>query len=613
MTAIRRTAQAVALIGLAALQGVGTPAAADTGVVAGSETAALPSGLEVEASGLPTILFWSDARIYRKIFALQQRGEMASADKLIPRIENGLLMGHVLAQRYLHPTAYRSSYEELRDWLVDYADHPEAYAIYRLATKRKPEGAEDPPEAAPSKASLTSPATRSMPIYRSPRQLSEEVLTRVTKIKAQIRKSVGERNFATAKAYLEKPEVRELLDPVEIDQGYAKLATGLLHAGRDARAHDLARKVIARSGEFVPIAHWTAGLSAWRLGDYERAAGHFEAFGGSERVSSWNAAAGAFWAARAHTRTGDRVKAFALLMAATEYPHTFYGLLARAMLAIDMPFDFRSHRLTPAGVEILLRTPEGKRAFALMQIGQRERAGLELLRMGGWAERRVADALLAVGEWAKLPTLSFRLAHRLVNVERLRITDGLDRALYPLPPWQPKAGFKVDRALVYALMRKESSFDSRATSVDGAQGLMQLMPATASYVAGQDFSGKDKAKLWDPEVNIDIGQRYIGKLLGNKRIAGDLFRLAAAYNGGPGNLAKWQKEIGAEDDPLLFIESLPSLETRLFIEQVLTNLWIYRTRLGQPTPSLDAIAAGRWPTYEALDGAEGKLVQNGTD
>ncbi len=55
------------------------------------------------------------------------------------------------------------------------------------------------------------------------------------------------------------------------------------------------------------------------------------------------------------------------------------------------------------------------------------------------------------------------------------------------------------------------------------------------------------------------------------------------------------------DDPLFFIKSLPSRETRIFIERVLANIWAYRDRLGQPSPSLDAIAAGGWPIYEPQD------------
>ena len=78
-----------------------------------------------------------------------------------------------------------------------------------------------------------------------------------------------------------------------------------------------------------------------------------------------------------------------------------------------------------------------------------------------------------------------------------------------------------------------------------------------------------------------------------------LFLMAAAWNGGPGNLNKWRRNIDDMNDALFFIESLPSRETRIFIERVLTNLWIYRDRLGQDAPSLDAVASGAWPSYFA--------------
>ena len=74
--------------------------------------------------------------------------------------------------------------------------------------------------------------------------------------------------------------------------------------------------------------------------------------------------------------------------------------------------------------------------------------------------------------------------------------------------------------------------------------------------------------------------------------------MAAAWNGGPGNLNKWRKATEYMNDPLFFIESIPVRETRNFIEHVLSNLWIYRNRLGQKIPSLDAVAAGEWPQYK---------------
>ena len=90
-------------------------------------------------------------------------------------------------------------------------------------------------------------------------------------------------------------------------------------------------------------------------------------------------------------------------------------------------------------------------------------------------------------------------------------------------------------------------------------------------------------------------------LLGDARIKGDLFRMLTAWNAGPGNLNKWSRKVQHNNDPLLFIESIPSPETRIFVERVLTNYWIYRMRLRQPTPSLDATASGLWPNYLAQE------------
>jgi len=151
-------------------------------------------------------------------------------------------------------------------------------------------------------------------------------------------------------------------------------------------------------------------------------------------------------------------------------------------------------------------------------------------------------------------------------------------------------------------MRQESAFRTNAMSHDGARGLMQLLPSTANYIERtRRFRGASRNQLFDPAINIDVGQRYIDYLLNYAGVDGDLLRLATAYNAGPGNLAKWRRHLGEVEDPLLFIESLPSRETRDFVESVVANLWIYRARLGQSLPSLDAVAAGDWPAYTPLD------------
>ena len=89
-------------------------------------------------------------------------------------------------------------------------------------------------------------------------------------------------------------------------------------------------------------------------------------------------------------------------------------------------------------------------------------------------------------------------------------------------------------------------------------------------------------------------------LFKEESVNGDILRMAAAWNGGPGNLRKWQRRLKIDDDPLLFIETIPLRETRNFIERVLTNLWIYRARFDQPAPTLRALAQGDWPTYQPV-------------
>ena len=100
-----------------------------------------------------------------------------------------------------------------------------------------------------------------------------------------------------------------------------------------------------------------------------------------------------------------------------------------------------------------------------------------------------------------------------------------------------------------------------------------------------------------PEINLDVGQEYIEYLLKLKSVNNNLIYLTAAYNGGPGNLQKWQNNINYLDDPLFFMESIPSRETRWFIEKILTKYWIYQNKNQKEMTSLKMLANGKDPLY----------------
>jgi peptidoglycan lytic transglycosylase len=546
----------------------------------------------------PTVLGPQDAQRYARIFRLQKAGRMSQADAEIARLDDRILMGHVLFQRYMHPTAHHSTYAELSGWLRRYADHPDAARIYKLTLHRQPKGA--PPPVQPSELVLplgpwTEAAETDGASGDAGRMaLSEREAGVLRRVAHEVRN--GERD--AAERILAREQALKPLSATAYDHARTRLAAGQFFAGHDDKAYALAAASAKRSRRFVESADWIAGLAAWRLGRTEAAERHFEALARSHTASPWNVAAGAYWAARCYLVHRKPRQVSPMLALAAAHPRTFYGLLAARWLDKDLPFDWQAPPLGQADMDALMKVPAIRRVVALAEAGRYDLADLELRSIYVSGKEALGTALVGLANRLNIPATQLRLAQSY----RQGSGQAFDAALFPMPPWEPKDGFLVDRALVYALIRQESGFEVKATSQAGARGLMQIMPTTASFVANDEsLQGSGKDRLLAPEYNLEIGQRYLEHLLKNANVRGNLIYLAVAYNSGPGTLAKWLKALNHKDDPLLFMEGLPSRETRFFVERVLTNFWIYRQRLKQDTPSLDAIASGHWPYYLTLD------------
>ena len=164
-----------------------------------------------------------------------------------------------------------------------------------------------------------------------------------------------------------------------------------------------------------------------------------------------------------------------------------------------------------------------------------------------------------------------------------------------VPPLEPLNGFSVDPALIYGLTRVESNFNTGAVSGGGARGLMQLMPQTASYIGHEAV---DRSNLQDPELNLELGQRYVMYLDRHGTVDHDLIRLLASWNAGPNKCAAWN--IQDQGDPLLYIESIPIEQTRVFVQRALAYTWMYAARLNLPAPSLDELAQGDFPRFRRI-------------
>ncbi len=243
----------------------------------------------------------ADAARYRRIFDLQERGDLAAADQLIGELKDRSLLGHVLWQRYLHPTAYRSTYAELADWLEHYADHPGADRIYSLAQRRRPAGAKAP--AAPVRGYLSGAGQdgleRARIEYRTSRERSASAAAAVQAWQRQIEELVGDGRAGEAEALLRQPAIQALLDPVEVDLAAWIVARGHLGAGQHAKALALAGRAADRSGAVAPELHWSAGISAWHLGKTELARRHFATLAETAAATPAERSRAAFWAARA--------------------------------------------------------------------------------------------------------------------------------------------------------------------------------------------------------------------------------------------------------------------------------------------------------------------------
>ncbi|MEM9704940.1 MAG: lytic transglycosylase domain-containing protein [Pseudomonadota bacterium] len=544
------------------------------------------------AADFERVLNERDAELYTEIFDLQERGAWAKADAKINQLSDRVLVGYVLHQRYMHPTAYRSKFSELKKWMAYYADHPNAGEIYRLALRRRPKGASSPVRPARRQWRSAENDTLHPALEADYKRVNRP---RVRKIEGRVRYLSRKERATQALNELAAHRKRGVITERQYDRMRSWAAASLYYQGYVAAAKRVANDAAKKNGETAVLAHWISGLIAFRENDAVSAHKHFAAMARVPHQDDDLRSAAAFWAARTALAAQEPAAVAPHLELAATYPFTFYGQLGLAQLGREFHYDWSTPSVSDGQVSALLKDYPGvRRAIALSQAGRIEDAELEMRWANGAIEDVEAEALMVVASGLNLPASQMEIA---MAGDQEKFASGL----FPVPDYSPKGGFKTDRAIIYAVMRQESKFRQSAKSRVGARGLMQIMPRTASYVAKdrslQWRSGRDR--LFDPALNLEIGQRYVNQLISNDA-KGNLFKMAVAYNGGPGNMRRWDRKMGI-DDPLLFVESIPNPESRDYVEKVLTNIWVYRARLGQPAPTRDKVAAGALPVFEAVD------------
>ena len=541
------------------------------------------------------ILSQSDVENYRQAYLFQEQCKWKSANKHLLKISNKTLMGHILAHRYLHPDCYRSKYLELYYWLKKYNDHPQAKRIYRLAIKRMPKGYKSPEKPVrPSGIISDEIISKKSNKYKSAKKLSKNQRVEKQKLINTIKSRVNRGWPTGATQILKQRDVNILLDQVELDQQKELIAKGYFLANKNELALKYASEALVNSSMQVPYAAWTAGLASWRLKDYQKAADYFSLFSISLKDDAWHQTSGSFWAARSYAKLGKYNNINFWLQRASQNPNSFYGMLALEILGIDEKIKWESKKTLNTSNSKLLNLSSGKRLQALIQVGFNDELEKEIVHINSVLNKDIASESLIIAQHFNLAYTQLKIVNKL---EQFGLT--MDTNLYyPTPIWKPRGGFSIDKELIYAFIHQESMFNTNAKSKRGAVGLMQVLPSTAKFItSSKDVKRNNSNILKIPEINLEVGQEYIEYLLDLEIVSNNLIYLAAAYNGGPGNLKKWKKETNYLDDPLFFMESIPSRETRWFIEKILTKYWIYQNKNQQDMTSLKMLANGKDPLY----------------
>ncbi len=351
------------------------------------------------------------------------------------------------------------------------------------------------------------------------------------------------------------------------------------------QAYQLASRHGIASGDDLPDAEFLAGWIALRYTkDTNAAFQHFTRLFEVASTRTDKARAG-YWLGRTYLAAGDKSAAKTEFKAAAKHSTIYYGQLAREQIGLGLVPEEINGGESSSSAKSRVEQDEVIRALRLMHAA----SGKANIHMFLYA---IATRLKSVDEMNAAAAVVHSLggtyhALKLAKVAGQFKVD-IDSWAYPLrglPDWK-QVGKPVEKALVFGLSRQESEFNATAGSRVGAQGLMQIMPATAKLIARQHRIPYRSGMLTsDPTMNVKMGAAHLGDLIA--KYNGSYVLTLVAYNAGPRRSKEWVEAFGdlrsGQVDPIDWVENIPFQETRQYVQKVMQNLHIYRSRLAPKT------------------------------
>jgi len=347
--------------------------------------------------------------------------------------------------------------------------------------------------------------------------------------------------------------------------------------GREADARSAYLSLAKRfpRARHAPIALFKAGLIAYIAGDYKSASNELDSIV-ALYPNADDALAAGYWSGRSWRARGDTAAANKRWRAViAREGGSYYSVQSARRLGVPLLADKSLDDNYPKVDEVDAAT---RRIAILKDFGMETEARFEQDYLFGNAEKSpeilVATAHALAG--TDQSTRSINLGRKAV--ETVGPSAQNYRLVYPVlvreKLIESSKENSLDPVLVASLIRQESNFNPLATSPVGARGLMQVMPAVGRTIAkSKGIAGYSDESLYDPVVNIELGTRHLSSLF---RRTSNIERVLAAYNAGESRVARWIQKKGS-DDPEVFTERIPFVETRDYVRSIVRNRAFYST------------------------------------
>ncbi len=341
-------------------------------------------------------------------------------------------------------------------------------------------------------------------------------------------------------------------------------------------------------------AEWLSGwIALEKLKNNNDAVKHFARIVGKAKTSI-SSARGYYWYGIALEKSGNTTEATKMLQLAAKYPNTFYGQLAATKITPSRDFTL------PPAITVTKDTYNKVRHSELTSV-------IQMLMAEDMTKEATLFAtklsMLANNDAEKIATIDVLMKH--IKSPMLAVTISRkfnkEKSLIDIynsyPTLSLPQGIEIEKAMVMAIVRQESNFDTNAVSHAGARGLMQLMPATARRMAKDLKKPFNTDMLNDnPTYNVTIGSHYFAKILGE--LDNNYIMSIASYNAGYYRVKQWIKDYGdprkGEINILDWVESIPFSETRNYVQRVSENLQLYR-KLTNKDSKLAVTINGKFP------------------